>query len=80
MVEAVTDQPSDEMIIRHLGAATLLCWHALPLAARQQVLDQSTDVVGFASVADVRSHIVKLAIRHAPRKEVPVPTPAPADV
>jgi hypothetical protein len=61
------DRPSDELIIRHLGAATLFCWDALPLSAREQILAQSTDVIGVAPVTDIRNQIVRLAIRRAPR-------------
>jgi hypothetical protein len=60
-------RPSDELIIQHLGAAVMLCWHALPLTVQQQILVQSTDVVGVAPITGIRDEIVRLMLRRAPR-------------
>ena len=61
----VQDRPSDEMILRHLGAAVMLCWADLPLSARDQILRQADDVIGVAPVPQVRNEIVRLMLRHA---------------
>ena len=59
------NRPSDEMILRHLGAAVMLCWADLPLSARDQILRQADDVIGLAPVPQVRNEIVRLMLRHA---------------
>jgi hypothetical protein len=58
-------RPSDELILQHLGAAVMLCWAQLPLGTRDRILGQADDVIGFAPIAQVRSEIVKLMLRHA---------------
>ena len=62
---APSDRPSDELIFQHLGAAVMLCWAQLPLAARDRILRQADDVVGFAPVPRIRNEIVGLMLRHA---------------
>lgn len=57
------DRPSDAFVFQHLGAAVVLCWARLPLGAREQILIQAGDVIGFAPAA--RQDIVKLLLRHA---------------
>jgi hypothetical protein len=59
------DRPSDELILQHLGAAVVLCWDKLPLAARDQILRQADDVIGMAPVPQIRNEIVGLMLRHA---------------
>lgn len=59
------NRPSDELILQHLGAAVMLCWAQLPLAARDQILRQADDVIGFAPIPQVRNEIVRLLLRHA---------------
>jgi len=62
---ASSDRPSDELILQHLGAAVLLCWAQLPLAARDRILRQADDVIGLTPIPQVRNEIVKLLLRHA---------------
>ncbi len=62
---ASSDRPSDELILQHLGAAVLLCWAQLPFAARDRILRQADDVIGFAPIPEIRNEIVKLLLRHA---------------
>ena len=59
--------PADELIIQHLGASVLLCWHDLPLTVQGQILAQSNDVVGVAPISGIRDQIVRLVLRRAPR-------------
>jgi hypothetical protein len=58
---------ADELIIQHLGASVLLCWHELPLTVQGQILAQSNDVVGVAPISGIRDRIVRLVLRRAPR-------------
>jgi hypothetical protein len=53
------------LVLQHLGAAVMLCWAQLPLAARDRILRQSDDVIGLAPVAQIRNEIVGLMLRHA---------------
>jgi hypothetical protein len=66
--QSVSERPSDEAIIRQLGAAVLLFWHDLPFVARGQILAQANDVIGIQPVSRVRDHIEKLLLRRAPRE------------
>jgi len=59
------NRPSDEMVLRHLGAAVMLCWAQLPLGARDQILRQADDVIGLAPIPHVRNEIVRLMLRRA---------------
>lgn len=59
-----SDRPSDELIFQHLGAAVVLCWAQLPPGARDQILRQVDDVIGLAPIAQIRTEIVKLLLRH----------------
>jgi hypothetical protein len=68
MLQSVRGRPSDELIIQHLGAAVMLCWHELPLTVQQQILAQSTDVVGVAPITGIRDQIVGLMSRRAPKR------------
>jgi hypothetical protein len=61
----LSDRPSDEAILQHLGASVMLCWAQLPLGARDRILRQADDVIGFAPIPQVRNEIVKLLLRHA---------------
>lgn len=67
-MQAAADRPSDELILRHLGAAVLLCWNELPLTVQGKILAQSNDVIGVAPIAGIRDEIVRLMLRRAPRK------------
>jgi hypothetical protein len=62
---SLSDRPSDELILQHLGAAVMLCWAQLPLGARDQILRQADDVIGFAPIPQIRNEIVGLLLRHA---------------
>jgi len=60
-----SSRPSDELILQNLGAAVMLCWTQLPLAARERILRQADDVIGPTPVPQIRNEIVKLMLRHA---------------
>jgi len=62
---APSNRPSDQLVLQHLGAAVMLCWDQLPLAARDRILRQSDDVIGLAPVPRIRNEIVGLMLRHA---------------
>ena len=57
--------PSDELVLQHLGAAVVLCWAQLPLGARERILRQADDVIGFEPIPQVRNEIVGLMLRRA---------------
>lgn len=59
------DRPPDELILQHLGAAVMLCWAQLPLAARDRILRQADDVIGLTPIPEIRNEIVRLQLRHA---------------
>jgi hypothetical protein len=61
----LSGRPSDELILQHLGTAVMLCWAQLPFAARDRILRQADDVIGFAPIPQIRNEIVKLLLRHA---------------
>jgi hypothetical protein len=61
----LSNRPSDELVLQHLGAAVMLCWSQLPLGARDQILRQADDVVGFAPLPQIRNEIVGLMLRRA---------------
>lgn len=61
----LTDSPPDELILQHLGAAVMLCWSHLPLAARETILHQADDVIGLPPIPQSKSQIVKLLLRNA---------------
>ena len=46
MPDPQIDQPSDELILQHLGAAVMLCWAKLPYPARNSILEQTGDIIG----------------------------------
>ena len=62
---APSGRPADQLVLQHLGAAVMLCWAELPLAARDRILRQSDDVIGLAPVPQIRNEIVGLMLRHA---------------
>jgi hypothetical protein len=64
---ALGKRPSDELVIQHLGASVLLCWHQLPASVQGQILNQSSDVIGVAPIVGIRDQITKLALRRSPR-------------
>jgi hypothetical protein len=66
-LQSAKGAPSDGLIIQHLGAAVMLCWHELPLTVQEQILAQSNDVVGVAPVTGIRDQILRLMLRRAPR-------------
>lgn len=59
------NRPSDELVLQHLGAAVMLCWAELPLGARDRILRQADDVLGFAPIPRIRNEIVGLMLRRA---------------
>ena len=61
------DSPPDHQIIQQLGAAVVLCWHELPFVAQTRILAQANDMIGLAPIPEIRTQIVKLLLRHAPR-------------
>ena len=65
---SVAARPSDDLLIRHLGAAVLLCWHELHLLAQEKILAQSEDIIGLAPVHGIRDHIARFVMQHAPRR------------
>jgi hypothetical protein len=60
------EPPTDNLIMEQLGAAVVLCWHQLPLAVREQILSQADDMI--PHMADIRTRVQKLILRHAPRR------------
>ena len=46
---------SGEVILTHLGSAVLLCWNELPFSARTRILAQANDIIGLATIPDIRS-------------------------
>jgi hypothetical protein len=63
MPDPQIDQPSDELILQHLGAAVMLCWAKLPYPARNTILEQTGDIIGLAHVPNIRHHILELLAR-----------------
>jgi hypothetical protein len=61
-------RPSDDLLIRHLGASVLLCWHELQLTSQERIMDQAEDIIGLTPITGVRNHIARLVMRHAPRR------------
>ena len=61
----LSDSPPDELILQHLGAAVMLCWSHLPLAARDTILHQADDVIGLPPIPQSRNQIVRLLLRNA---------------
>ena len=59
----LSGRPSDEVVLQHLGAAVTLCWTRLPLGAREQILNQAGDTIGFTPAS--RQDVIKLLLRHA---------------
>lgn len=72
------DRPQDEQILRHLGAAVLLCWHQLPLTVQGKILAQSDDVIGVPPTPEIRDEIMKLVLRCAPRASIAIVPPGNA--
>jgi hypothetical protein len=58
---------SNDVIIQHMGAAVLLCWHELPTAAQERILLQAEDVIGIAPTGAIRDQILRLVERRLPR-------------
>ena len=58
------DRPSDDELLRHLGAAVLLCWNELPFSSQVKILAQTNDVIGTRPIPEARNEIVKLLLRH----------------
>ncbi len=56
--------PSDDELLRHLGAAVLLCWGELSFASQVKILAQTNEVIGTRPIAGARNEIVKLLLRH----------------
>ena len=49
-------------MLRHLGAAVLLCWSELSLTSQVKIPAQANDVIGTRLIADARNEIVKLFV------------------
>jgi hypothetical protein len=60
---AALPRPTDEQILQHLGAATMLCWQELPFQCQTQILNQANDVIGLRPMPGGRTEIVKLLLR-----------------
>ena len=58
------DRPSHEELLRHLGAAVLLCWNELSFSSQVKILAQTNDVIGTRPIPEARNEIVKLLLRH----------------
>jgi hypothetical protein len=57
--------PADRLIFQYLGIAVMLCWAELPFKARDQILNQSNDMIGIAPERGIRDRIVGLLLRHS---------------
>jgi hypothetical protein len=51
-------------LLRHLGAAVLLCWNQPSFFSQVKIPAQANDVIGTRPIADARNKIVKLLLRH----------------
>jgi hypothetical protein len=56
--------PADRLIFQSLGIAVMLCWNELPFRVRDQILNQSNDMIGVAPVQGIRDRIVGLLLRY----------------
>lgn len=61
---SASSRPSDDELLRHLGASVLLCWSELPFASQVKILAQANDVIGTRPIPEARNEIVKLLLRH----------------
>ena len=68
MSHALRSLSVDELIVQHLGAAVMLCWHDLPEEAQNRVLVEAKNVVGVARVPEIADQIIRLANSRTPRK------------
>ena len=59
-----SDRPTDDELLRHLGAAALLCWNELSFSSQVNILAQTNDVIGTKPIPKARNEIVKLLSRH----------------
>jgi hypothetical protein len=57
--------PADSLIFQHLGIAVMLCWAELPFQVRDQILNQSDDVIGVVPIRGIRDRIMALLLRHS---------------
>ena len=56
--------PADPVIFEHLGIAVMLCWADLPFKVRDQILNQTNDMIGVVPIHGVRDRIEGLLLRH----------------
>jgi hypothetical protein len=61
---SASGHPSDDELLRHLGAAVLLCWNELSFSSQVKILAQTNDVIGTKPIPEARNEIVKLLLRH----------------
>jgi hypothetical protein len=62
--ETPSPLPSDALIFEHLGVAVTLCWAELPVEVRDQILNQTDDMIGIAPVQGIRERIRGLLSHH----------------
>jgi len=67
MTESSNKRPKDDLLVRYLGAAVLLCWHELPIVVQGQSIAQVEDVTGLTPIPGVRDQIARFVMLHAPR-------------
>lgn len=58
------DRPTHDELLRHLGAAVVLCWNELSFSSQVKILAQTSDVIGTRPIPEARNEIVKLLLRH----------------
>jgi len=60
----VSASSADAATFGHLGLAVMLCWNELPIGAREQILNQTDDMIGVTPIEGIRDDIVGLLLRH----------------
>jgi hypothetical protein len=56
-------RPGDGELLRHLGAAVLLCWNDVSFRTPVKIPAQANDVIGTRPIPQARSEIVKPLLR-----------------
>jgi hypothetical protein len=64
---SASDRPTNDELLRHLGAAVLLCWNDLSFSSQVKILAQTNAVIGTRPIPEARNEFVKLLLRHTKR-------------
>jgi hypothetical protein len=59
-----SERLTEPVLFQYLGMATMLCWTELPFKARDQILNQTNDIVGVRPALRLRDEVEGLLLRH----------------